>query len=99
MVTLLSVCMPEACPCFVQTSHTYNLCFGTKRGSTVVYACSQVHTLRKARMYKIHGDPMDCLNPYFAHSTIHGLRAQITDYCANYGSIDCAEQSTDCPDP
>ena len=42
---------------------------------------------------------MDCLNPYFAHGTIHGLRAQSTDYCAICESIDCAGQSTDCPNP
>ena len=42
---------------------------------------------------------MDCLDPYFAHGTIHGLRAQSTDYCAICGSIDCAGQSMDCPNP
>ena len=42
---------------------------------------------------------MDCLDPYFAHGTIHGLGAQSTDYCAICGSIDCAGQSTDCPNP
>ena len=42
---------------------------------------------------------MDCVNPCFAHGTIHGLHAQSTDYCTSCGSIDCAGQSTDCPDP
>ena len=69
------------------------------------YACSQVHTLRKARMYNPWGSivcaeqSMDCLDPCFAHGTIHGLRAQSTDYCAICGYIDCAGQSTDCPNP
>ena len=42
---------------------------------------------------------MDCLDPYFAHGTIHGLHAQSTDYCTICESIDCAGQSTDCPNP
>ena len=47
-----------------------------------LYACSQVHTLCKARMYNPWGSivcaeqSMDCLDPYFAHGTIHGLRAR-----------------------
>ena len=42
---------------------------------------------------------MDCLDPYFAHGAIHGLRAQSTDYCAICESIDCVGQYTDCPNP
>ena len=89
MVTLL--CMPEACPCFVQTNIQSMLCLpsGTKRGSTVVYACSQVHTLRKARMYTIHGI-------HSLRRTIHGLCRSML--CARYNPS-CAGQSTDCPDP
>ena len=88
-------------------SHTYDLCFACRRVQCVdspLYACSQV-PLRKARMYNPWGSivcaeqSMDCLDPYFAHGTIHGLRAQSTDYCAICGSIDCAGQSTDCPNP
>ena len=66
----------------------------------------QVHTLRKARRYvqsmgihSLHRTIHGSVDPCFAHGTIHGLHAQSTDYCTNCGSIDCARQSTDCPDP
>ena len=79
---------------------------GTMRGFTVLYMQSSPfvqgtyvqsmgirsdHSLRRT----IHG----LSRPYFAHGTIHGLRAQSTDYCAICGSIDCAGQSTDCLNP
>ena len=74
-------------PCFVQTSIVIHTIYAlpamppdTMRGSmdSLLYACSQVHTLCKARMYNPWGSivcaeqSMDCLDPYFA-LVWHGL--------------------------
>ena len=78
---------------------------GTMRGFTVLCMQSSPYFAQGTYMYNPWGSivcaeqSMDCLNPYFAHGTIHGLRAKSTDYCAICGSIDCAGQSTDCPNP
>ena len=84
MVTLL--CMPEARLPMLCANYRYiqsMLCLppGTMHGFTVV--CMQ-SSLRKARICNPWGSivcpeqSMDCLDPCFAHDTIHGLRAQST---------------------
>ena len=74
---------------------------GTMRGFTVVCMQSSPYFAQGTYVQSIvcAEQSMDCLHPYFAHGTIHGLRAQSTDYCAICGSIDCAGQSMDCPNP
>ena len=113
MVTLL--CMPEArLPMLCANySHTYNLCFACHAAGYNAWIHRFMHAVKSlcARHVSVYNpwgsivcaeQSMDCLDPYFAHGTIHGLRAQSTDYCAICGSIDCAGQSImsmDCPNP
>ena len=86
------------------------LCLSCRRGYNAAWIHRCMHAVKSIlctrHVCTIHGgsivcaeQSMDCLDPYFAHGTIHGLRAQSTDYCAICGSIDCAGQSTDCPNP